>query len=160
MELQAALLGVRLLESVINEMRAPVKNTTFWSDSKTVLAWINSSQRIYKQLIANRIGEILDTNTTNQWRWIPSNSNPADEAIKNISGPSKWVTGPPFLLLKENERPQNILSETKEEEVHYLNVHEAKTDYIQEHKFSNWWKLMFRISTIMKIVDFGLNKKL
>ncbi|KXJ69579.1 hypothetical protein RP20_CCG026532 [Aedes albopictus] len=85
-ELQAAVLGSRLLNSVIENHDLQVSKRVLWTDSRTVLAWINSDHRKYHQFVGFRVAEILSTTGVDEWRWIPTKSNVADLA-------TKWETG-------------------------------------------------------------------
>ncbi|XP_055527168.1 uncharacterized protein LOC129719785 [Wyeomyia smithii] len=63
------------------------------------------------QFVSCRVGEILEHTSASDWRWVPSQLNPADEATKWGSGPyfdreSKWFKGPNFLLEQETEWPR------------------------------------------------------
>ncbi|XP_062557755.1 uncharacterized protein LOC134222608 [Armigeres subalbatus] len=82
MELLAAVIGVRLMNTIIDGHTLRIDECTLWSDSKTVLAWINSDHRKYRQFVACRVGEILTKTKQCQWRWIPSKDNVADDATK------------------------------------------------------------------------------
>ena len=65
LELQAAVLGCRLAETIIESHEIDITNTYFWTDSRTVLCWIRSDARKFKQFVAFRVGEILEsTNAT------------------------------------------------------------------------------------------------
>ncbi|XP_017474851.1 PREDICTED: uncharacterized protein LOC108365359 [Rhagoletis zephyria] len=55
LELQAAVLGCRLKEPLERCHDFRVDNTTFWSDSKTVILWIRSTNRNFKQFFAYRV---------------------------------------------------------------------------------------------------------
>lgn len=68
LELQAAVLGTRLAKDVERSQRFTIQQQIFWSDSQTVLAWINSETRRYTQFVAFRVGQILEATELNQWR--------------------------------------------------------------------------------------------
>lgn len=55
---------------------------TFLGDSKTVLLWIRSTTRVYKQFVASKISELLYSTEPFQWRWLPTALNVADEATR------------------------------------------------------------------------------
>ena len=61
LELQAAVMAVRLKDQIVKEVEIKVNSCTFWSDSTTVIQWINSSHRKLQVCLANRVAEILDT---------------------------------------------------------------------------------------------------
>ncbi|UYV69979.1 hypothetical protein LAZ67_7001374 [Cordylochernes scorpioides] len=61
LELQGCVLGTRFVVLLRSELRLPkVDREVFWSDSKTVLAWISSEAGRYKEFVANRVGEIQE----------------------------------------------------------------------------------------------------
>ncbi|XP_062541796.1 uncharacterized protein LOC134209778 [Armigeres subalbatus] len=102
LELKAAVLGVRMLESVHSYHTYPICRRFLWSDSSTVLAWIQSEHRRYNKFVAVRIGEILTATDAREWRWVPSGLNTADLATKWKNGPdfspnTPWFNGPSFL---------------------------------------------------------------
>ena len=45
LELQAAVMAVRLKEQIVKEHKMKINSCSFWSDSTTVLQWIHSSHR-------------------------------------------------------------------------------------------------------------------
>ena len=105
LELQAALLATRLKEDVLKALTIPVSNTFMWTDSTTVLQWLNSGSK-QPTFVANRIREILESTTVDQWFHVLSGDNPADTGIRGISASLKtscWVNGPS--LLKSGEWP-------------------------------------------------------
>ncbi|UYV83850.1 hypothetical protein LAZ67_X000413 [Cordylochernes scorpioides] len=61
LEIQGCVLGTRLAVLLRSELRLPkVGREVFWSDSKTVLAWIRSEAGRYKEFVANRVGDIQE----------------------------------------------------------------------------------------------------
>ena len=111
LELQAAVLGSRLMSFVQECHSVEVKQRFLWSDSATVLAWLRADHRRYKQYVACRIGELLSTTDVAEWRWVPSKLNPADAATKWGKNPcpgatDEWFKGPTFLRSAEENWPQ------------------------------------------------------
>lgn len=57
LELQAAVLGVRLANTIVDSHLVKIDRRFFWSDSKTVLYWLKSDPRKFRQFVSFRIGE-------------------------------------------------------------------------------------------------------
>lgn len=120
LELLAATIGTRLAATVQDDLDLEVSRSTFWSDSRTVLSWIQSDARKYKQFVGFRVAEILDKSLAFDWRWIPTSQNVADMATRkkvvDVTYDSEWFQGPSFLYNDESMWPQlNITPNTMEE---------------------------------------------
>ena len=100
LELQVALLATHLKEEILKGLTFKVTDTFMWTDSTTVLQWLNSYNKL-PVFVGNRTGEILESATTDQWHHILSGDNPADIGTRGISSEalkeSSWVTGPSIL---------------------------------------------------------------
>ena len=81
LELMAAILGLRLTESVYS---GGLAQAVFWSDSMNLLWWIRGRSRIFKPFVANRVGEIQSLTNPKQWRFVPTNENPADFTTRGM----------------------------------------------------------------------------
>ncbi|XP_055622973.1 uncharacterized protein LOC129766466 [Toxorhynchites rutilus septentrionalis] len=102
LELQAAMLGARLMQTICTALTLNISKRILWTDSATVLAWLRSETRRYHQFVSFRIGEILSLTRMDEWRHVPTKLNVADEATKWGSGPKfdpccRWFKGPTFL---------------------------------------------------------------
>lgn len=84
LELQAAVLGVRLSKLIQQNHEVNISSTYFWSDSQTVIQWIKSTERRYKAFVSHRIAEILNASTPQQWRYVPTQQNSADAGTRAL----------------------------------------------------------------------------
>ncbi|XP_055633596.1 uncharacterized protein LOC129773944 [Toxorhynchites rutilus septentrionalis] len=161
LELQAAVIGARLMKSIQQSHTLPIYRRVIWSDSRTVLSWVRSDQRKYRQFVAFRVSEILDETSLDEWRWVPTRLNVADEATKWGKGPnfqkdSRWFCGPEYLYADESEWPNQDLptSDTVEElrPVYVANQHhrapvETTVDY---RRFSKLERLLRAIGYVRR----------
>ncbi|GBP51952.1 hypothetical protein EVAR_80047_1 [Eumeta japonica] len=119
LELQAAVMGTRMATTVIEEHDRKPNTKFYWTDSKTVLTWLKNGARSYKPFVAHRIAAIEENSTLNEWRWVPTKQNVADDATRNVPrNLDRWYNGPEFLQHESNDWPTEkpiILKETGEE---------------------------------------------
>ncbi|XP_055591483.1 uncharacterized protein LOC129743473 [Uranotaenia lowii] len=109
-ELQSATLGAQLAKSIKINHSFPIYKTVFWTDSKAVFSWIRSERRKYKKFVAHRVGQILEVSNPEDWRWVPTKDNAADDLTKwskstEIHSDSRWFRGPQFLYFAEQHWP-------------------------------------------------------
>lgn len=125
----------------------------------TVLGWIVSDTRNYKQFVASRICEILDKSEATQWRWIPSKENVADDstrmALANLSPKARWFIGPDFLREPEecwsNRRnPEQTVEEIRPRAMGNVNFHDAS---VSINNYSTWKKLLRVQCYVLRFID-------
>ena len=93
LELQAALLATRLKEEILKALTFKVSNVFMWTDSTTVLQWLNSCNKL-PVFVGNRTGEILESTTIDQWNHVLSGDNPAVPAHEGfLRKPSRIAAG-------------------------------------------------------------------
>lgn len=78
LELCGALLLSKLADTVVQALTIPLHNRYYWCDSTIVLAWIDGEPHLRKTFVANRLTEIQQLTSSDQWHHVRSASNPAD----------------------------------------------------------------------------------
>lgn len=134
LELSAAVVGVRIKETIRCELEIEVSDTVFWSDSMIVIAYIRNTKSRFKTFVANRLTEIHESTNPNQWRHVPSEQNPADIASRCITASDEerlafWLEGPAFLKEGPDMWPSADSKKTEEEELEVK--HEISVNVIQ-----------------------------
>ena len=104
LELNSALLGVRLRCSILDESTIEFKNFYHLTDSEIVHGQISKDDIKIGTYVANRIVEIRENTLANEWFWIPGELNIADiitrpDSVSDIGCSSTWQQGPEFLCL-------------------------------------------------------------
>ena len=114
LELMAALTGNRLKDAIIKEHSIHFHKIYMWSDSTTVIQWIRSSNEKQPTFVANRVAEILDSSTVDEWHHVAGANNPADLGTRGLNfdevPASNWIKGPdwlkrPIVLQEDNQHP-------------------------------------------------------
>ena len=84
LELQAAVYGTRLRKQILNEHVKTYK-IFHWTDSSTVLQWLQAAHKKQQVFFANRAVEILENSSMDQWRHVKGVKNPADIGTRGMS---------------------------------------------------------------------------
>ncbi len=165
MELTAAASAVKQDTMLKKELNIDIDSTKFWTDSQTVLKYINNQTTRLPVFVANRVAVIHDGSDVNQWSYVPSAMNPADHASRGLSvehliTKEEWIKGPDFLYKDKSKWPsvttnveseRNIEEENTEVPVHAVSAEpaaeEIETKKSQDtvnyliHYYSDWTKL-------------------
>lgn len=161
LELMAAVLGAHMRQRFLETTTLHIDRSTLWTDSRTVLSWLQSDQYKYKQFVAFRVGEILELTNMRDWRWVPTKQNIADVLTKWGRGPplqneSEWVNGPSMLYHPREQWPMvAAVKETGEEARGLVMFHEV----VDVSAVSRWTKLVRVTATVVRFVTNCRRKK-
>ena len=112
LELQAATLAARQNALLRKELNLDLGPSTFWTDSTVVLQYINNTEARYYTFVANRVAEIQEATDAKEWRHVPTQDNPADDASRGVSASSlldrRWLHGPEFLQFSPERWPSML----------------------------------------------------
>ncbi|XP_011858632.1 PREDICTED: uncharacterized protein LOC105556166, partial [Vollenhovia emeryi] len=111
LELCAALLLARLANKILKGLTHQIKSVYLWTDSTIVLAWLQSVSRTWTPFVANRVGEIQQLTTIQDWHHISSQDNPADLLSRGVmpsllQQSNLWWSGPKWLNLNLEDWPR------------------------------------------------------
>ena len=165
LELTAALLSVRISASLREELEFDQITEVFYTDSQVVLGYIKNDARRFHVFVANRVQQIRDNSSPDQWKYIESNQNPADESSRGVSPQdlvdSRWLNGPPFLwqqeLPKWNDDVNLVISpddpEVKKVQAFVTGAQHERMATISERLgyFSDWHRAKKAVATCMKL---------
>ncbi len=151
LELMGALIASRLAKTIVDEFKIKPSRVTLWTDSQVVLHWINSDSITYKQFVGVRVAEIQSLWSSINWRYVPTGQNPADDLsrgirVEDVNG--RWIHGPEFLRLPEQEWPMkkesdmtdDVTSEKKKMKV--VGSVRVCEPVIDPERFSSWQRLL------------------
>ncbi|PFX26710.1 hypothetical protein AWC38_SpisGene8655 [Stylophora pistillata] len=167
LELMAAVLGVRLAETVSEKLEIPIIQHTLWTDSMDVIYWIQGHSRRLKPFVANRVAEIQRKTDPAQWQHVPGDQNPADDAtrgldLRNLFVGSHWFKGPAFLQEGETSWPleshplSNDCSKESKRELTKLNLTFQSKKILplfDIERFSSWRQLSGVTAWILRFIS-------
>ena len=163
LELQATVLAVRLSNSILKELNLQVDGTFSWSGSMTSLQYIKNQTRHFQTFVANRVAEIHESTTPEQWHHVPGSMNPADEGsqgvtIQHFQPGCQWWSGPCFLWQPEHQRPnaqvEDIRSDDKEIRKPATIMFATETSQVDLllQRYSSWSRLLRLMSWVLHLV--------
>ena len=98
LELQAALIAARMKGTVLYEISFQPRAIFLWTDSKTVLRYIQDKKGHFPMFVMHCINKIKQLLEISDWHYIPSEQNPADLCTKTQTDfkliLQKWFYGP------------------------------------------------------------------
>lgn len=100
LEISAALVSVKVSSMLHDELNYDNIVNVFWPDSKVVLGYICNDARRFHIFVANRVQQIRDSSSPDQWKYVESDENPADDASRGLYAQRedcRWLNGPLFL---------------------------------------------------------------
>ncbi|XP_070567315.1 uncharacterized protein [Ptychodera flava] len=167
-ELTAATVAVRMDRLLRKELHLEVSGSFFWTDSKTVLRYINNETTRFHTFVANRIAVIREGSEPSSWAYINSKDNPADECsrgqtIDAFLDNKRWLQGPDFLWTAQSKwsRDGNIDGQLDpgdpevKKNAKALTVEASESqDFIQgliEH-YSSWYRLRRSVAWIQRFI--------
>ena len=65
-------------------LTAHVERTFMWTDSTIVLQWLQTTDKL-PVFVANRMEEILELMTTEEWNYVRTSGNPSDAGTQGFS---------------------------------------------------------------------------
>ena len=160
MELTAATVAINLHKLLTKELEILIHQTVFWTDSTIVIQYIRNEARRFQTFVANRLSLIHEVSLPMQWRYVPSELNPADHASHGIKATDTdyldhWLNGPSFLWTNEcywPQQPTDLAGDDKEikqsHHVHTVSRNDEMVHLIS--RFSNWCHLQLTIAWLLR----------
>ena len=90
LELVVAVLSVKVANFLKKELKIDCFGETRWSDSKVAPGYIRNNTKKFKIFVPNRIQQIQEHNNVEQWRYVSTKINPADDASRGLSSKFPW----------------------------------------------------------------------
>lgn len=176
LELAAAVVAVQMDKMLTEELDLPLSSSTFWSDSTTVLQFINNTSKRFNTFVANRVAIIRECSSPGQWRYVNTKDNPADYASRGMTAKKMtgeegeiWLNGPEFLWKDPDYWPEPIVNlpevndnpEVRREK--QINSISSKSEHLSTLKrfyehYSSWYRLKKAVAWMIRFKSFIIAK--
>lgn len=170
MELMAADMLSKQIESLIEACEFQKATVYLWSDAMIVLHWIRRAPHTLKAFVGSRVESIQEKTRKFIWRHVKSTDNPADLVsrgiqVKDFLNNQLWCEGPNWLKRPQIEWPETKLSVTQEidEEMAkeakkkakqaVLLLVSADSKTMLYERFSNWNKIINVTAYILRFIN-------
>ena len=145
LELLGCLLGVRLYKYVKKALsHVQWDNVQFWSDSEIALYWIRKDPGKLKQFVANRVKEIQEHTSQEQWRHLPGELNVAADTCSRgceaatLATMTEWWEGPDILRMDKAKWEDIKKLPLTQEQLEQIKSEEKINLVLRAAKIPNW----------------------
>ena len=168
LELTAATISIRVGEMLKREVDGDPE-FVYHTDSTTVLRYIANERQRFHVFVANRVQLIRDHSHPNQWKYVATKENPADDASRGLNGLAllegqRWLEGPEFLWKPENEWPQqpSTLGQVPDDDPEVRKVTTSSAVSINQvdnttnkliKSFSDWHRLRRAVAVFLRVKE-------
>ena len=132
LELCGAVLATEAARKVTQELDMEIASVIYYTDSKVVLGYIKNDTRRFYVYVANRVQAIRNLSQPDQWEYVESSVNPADQATRGLKPnqlmESLWINSPGLLRNGEEVNMQvdiQVLDEADPEVRREITAHKA-----------------------------------
>lgn len=99
-----------LANLLTRELTLEISKVVMWTDSTTVLAWIQSDSCRFKVFAGTRIAEIQELTDRQAWHYVEMSENPVDDltrgrSLQDLIDENCWAHGLPYLWLPPKQWP-------------------------------------------------------
>ena len=154
MELLASMIAVRVANYVLKALpKGFVDRCEYFTDSLITLYRIRNGPDGYKVWVANRLAEICNRSSKENWHFVPGQLNPADLAsrsatVEELKTNELWWEGPAFLHKEKDQWPEHVALSRQQaldqNEVDKLEQKKAEIVAVIVTKIVNPWETMFK----------------
>ena len=170
LELCGATLLAKLMTTTRQMLDVPMDRIFAYSDSTTVIAWLDGTPKRYTIYKANRIATTVELIPTRSWRYVPTKENPADPASRGTTAAelkcnNLWWHGPDWLVSQPIRFPkqpsETEIKRLKEEGLRPLtcNVKTVIDEDFMESKFNSFNKMLRVMCRIRRLAEFIRTKE-
>ena len=122
-KLEAALDAVTLSRVVKQELELDSCQCFFWTDSTIVIQILHAQCKRFSLFPRNRLLRIVKHTKVYDWKFVPSELNPADKASRELTTEEmlrdkKWFDGPVFLSSSTEDWSKSPIPERRLEDVY------------------------------------------
>ncbi|XP_076382761.1 uncharacterized protein LOC143260621 [Megalopta genalis] len=150
----------------IRIMRCIITSKCSKQDSTITLAWLRSSPNKWKTFVANRVSQIQGLTSSDSWRHVASEDNPADLISRGtkpgtLQNTTIWWDGPTWLRQSSSLWPSALdhpidVPEEKERKPVMLTISAAESSIVR--RFSTYTRLLRSIAYCLRFAKIMRNR--
>ncbi|XP_033761536.1 uncharacterized protein LOC117343299 [Pecten maximus] len=161
LELCGAVLATELYDTIRDEMDIEFDRVQFFTDSRVVLGYIRNETKRFFVYVENRVERIRRSSRPEDWNYVCSKLNPADEATRSVPADRlqncMWLNGPSHILIDEPDLGEDtdypLVSPEEDIEIRTCKTEveetsEQRFDSSRFSYFSSWYRLVRAITNV------------